>query len=183
MSLNRVAERWTRRERPINGPTARPVSLGLARLGPDWRALHEVSVGRDQPPISHLIIGPPGVFSLLVRRHPVWRKQLVPQRVLVHVSEDELLVDGRAFPYIPQARVQAWRAALALTLATGTEVHVRPAVVIAGTEEITFHALPTRVDVLARRHVPRWLAGFPDTETAVPELYALARRAETWDSI
>ena len=182
MSLQRVAERWVRRERPINGPAARPVSLGVARLGPDWRVLHEVSVGREQPPISHLVLGPPGVFSLLVRRHPVWRRQLVPERVQVHVAEDELLVDGRSLPYIPQARVQAWRAAKALSLAAAQPVHVRPAVVIAGCEEITFHALPSRVEVMVRRHVPRWLEGFPESDgIAVPELYAIARRTETWN--
>lgn len=173
-----------RREGANNGPAARPVSLGVARLGPDWRVLHEVSVGRDQPPISHLILGPSGVFSLLVRRHPVWRRQLVPERVHVHVAEDELLIDGRVLPYIPQARVQAWRAARALSLAAGASVHVRPAVVIAGCEEMTFHAVPGRVEVLLRRHVPRWLAGFPDLEgVSGPELYSIARRADTWNSL
>lgn len=184
MSLQRVAERWGRRDRALSGPAARPVSLGVARLGPEWRVLHEVSIGRDQPPISHLILGPSGVFSLLVRRHPVWRRQLVPERVHVHVSEDEVLIDGRSLPYVPQARVQAWRAAQALSLASGTEVHVRPAVVIAGCEDITFHALPGRVEVLVRRHVPRWLAGFPQLDgMSVPDLYAIARRTETWNSL
>lgn len=178
VSLERVAGRWGGRDR---GPAARPVSLGMARLGPNWRVLHEVAVGGDYPAISHLVIGPPGVFSLLVRRHPVWRRQLLPERVQVHVGEDELLVDGRPTPYLPQARVQAWRAARALSAACGESVHVRPAVVIAGCEEIAFHAIPTRVEVLLRRHVPRWLSAFADVgETAVPQVYAAARRPQTW---
>lgn len=143
--------------------------------------LHEVSVGRDQPAISHLAIGPAGVFSLLVRRHPVWRLRLVPERVQVHVAGDELLVDGRPMPYIPQARVQAWRAARALSAAVGTEIRVRPAVVIAGCEEITFHAVPGRVDIVARRHVPRWLSACAaNAEFDVAEIYAMARRPNTW---
>lgn len=179
MSLERVGERLGRGER--QGAAERPVSLAVGRLGPAWRVLHEVSVGRDQPAISHLAIGPAGVFSLLVRRHPVWRRRLVPERVQVHVAADELLVDGRPLPYIPQARVQAWRAARALSQATGEEIRVRPAVVIAGCEEITFHAVPSRVEVVARRHVSRWLSAFaPDAEFDVAELYAAARRPNTW---
>lgn len=179
MSLERVGERLGRREGL--GAAERPVSLAVGRLGPAWRVLHEVSVGRDQPAISHLAIGPAGVFSLLVRRHPVWRRSLVPERVQVHVAEDDLLVDGRAMPYIPQARVQAWRSARALSAALGSDVHVRPAVVIAGCEEITFHAVPSRVEVVARRHVAKWLAAFaPDAEFDVAELYAVARRPNTF---
>ncbi|MGQ0466953.1 MAG: hypothetical protein ACT4QG_16740 [Sporichthyaceae bacterium] len=178
MSLERVGERLGRRE--PTGTAERPVSLSVGRLGPDWRVLHEVSVGRDHPVISHVVIGPAGVFSLLVRRHPVWRRRLVPERVQIHVSEDELLVDGRGMPYIPQARVQAWRTARALSAAVGEEVRVRPAVVIAGCEDITFHAVPAKVDVLARRHVARWLAAFPDAKVPVPQVYAAARRSEVW---
>ncbi len=183
MSLQRVAERWSR-GRPSDGPAARPVSLGVARLGPTWRVLHEVSVGQDQPPISHLVIGPPGVFSLLVRRHPVWRRALVPERVQVHVAEDDLRVDGRSMLYVPQARLQAWRAAQALSQAAGAAVHVRPAVVIAGCEDITFHSVPGRVEVLTRRHVPRWLAAFPNSDqTDVAHLHAIARRTDTWNYV
>jgi len=168
-----------RRERL--GAAERPISLAVGRLDPAWRVLHEVSVGRDQPAISHLAIGPAGVFSLLVRRHPVWRRRLVPERVQVHVAEDDLQVDGRPMPYIPQARIQAWRAARALSAAAGGEIRVRPAVVIAGCEEITFHAVPGKVDVVARRHVPRWLSTFPTApEFDVAELYAAARRPDTW---
>ncbi|MGQ0846571.1 MAG: hypothetical protein ACT4QF_20805 [Sporichthyaceae bacterium] len=182
MSLERVAGRLTRRDRG-DGAAARPVSLGIARLGPGWRVLHEVSVGEDYPAISHLVIGPIGVFSLLVRRHPVWRRQLVPERVLINIAGDDFSVDGRSMPYIPQARVQAWRAAQALSRATGEAIHVRPAVVVAGCEEITFHTVPGRVDVLARRHVERWLSAFSgEASVAVPHIYSAARRPEVWKS-
>lgn len=182
MSLERVAGRLTRRERADSSAT-RPVSLGIARLGPGWRIVHEVWVGEDYPAISHLVIGPTGVFSLLVRRHPVWRRQLVPERVGINIAGDEFSVDGRPMPYIPQARVQAWRAAQTLSRVTGEAIHVRPAVVIAGCEEIKFHAVPGRVDVLARRHVERWLSAFSgETVIPVPRIYAAARRPEIWKS-
>jgi hypothetical protein len=122
------------------------------------------------------------VFSLLARRHPAWRRQLNPERVFVRVAGDEILVDGLAVPYIPQARAQAWRAARILSAQLGSPVHVRPVVVIVGPEDIHFHGPPGRVEVIGRRHLPRRLAELPavNSPERVNLLHTTARATAAW---
>jgi hypothetical protein len=157
-------------------------SIVLDRLGPAWRVLHSVPVGADHPEISHLAIGPSGVFTLLARRHPAWRRQLNPERVHVRVAGDEILVDGIPMPYIPQARAQAWRAARIVSAELGQPVHVRPVVVIVGPQDIHFHGPPGRVEVISRRHLARRLAEFPtiNSPERVNLLYTTARATAAW---
>jgi hypothetical protein len=160
----------------------RRTAITLDRLGSAWRVLHSVPLGPDRRPISHLVIGPAGVFTVLPSLHRVWRRQLNPERVTVRVLGDDVLVDGIARPYVPQARTQAWQAARVLSAAAGEPVHVRPLVVIVGPEDLTFHTAPDRVEVLGRRHLPRRLREFPiryspDRANAVHEI---ARRADLW---
>jgi hypothetical protein len=157
-------------------------AIVLDRLGPAWHVLHSVPVGGDHPVISHLVIGPTGVFSVLSRRHHVWRRQLNPERVTVRVMGDEILVDGVPMPYIPQARAQAWRAARFLSARLPHPAHVRPVVVIVGPEDIHFHAPPDRVEVIGRRHLARRLTEFPvvNSPERVNSIHAIARAAVTW---
>lgn len=160
----------------------RQVAVTLDRLGADWQILHSIPVGPDHPAISHLAIGPPGVFNLISRQHRKWRRQFNPERVEAHVLEAEIRIDGLAVPYLPQARAQAWRASRALSAAVGEPVHVRPAVVLVGCEDIRLYGPPDRVEVLARRHLSRWLRGFPVRyrDDEVHALFAAARRRLIW---
>jgi len=159
-------------------------AIVLDRLGPTWQVLHSVPVGPDHPVISHLVIGPTGVFSVLSRRHHAWRRQLNPERVTVRVLGDELLVDGLPTPYVPQARAQAWRAARNLSARLDSAVHVRPIVVIVGPEDIHFHAPADRVEVIGRRHLARRLLEFPvvNSPERVNAIHEIARSAVTWRS-
>jgi hypothetical protein len=159
------------------------VGLVLDRLPPTWRMVHSVPVGPGHPVISHLVIGPGGVFTLLSRRHRRWRRDAASvDRVVAAVDRDEMVIDGLALPYLPQARAQAWRAARALSAAVGEAVHVRPAVVLVGCDDVRFSALPEGVEVLTRSRLLRRLNSAPPTLSAVAvnARYAAARRGATW---
>jgi hypothetical protein len=159
------------------------VGLVLDRLDPVWRVVHSVPIGPAHPVISHLVIGPGGVFTLLSRGHRRWRRDAASlERVVAVVERDEMLIDGLALPYLTQARAQAWRAARALSAAVGDVVHVRPAVVLVGCDDVRFHALPDGAQVLTRARLLRRLTAVPPTLCAdeVSARYAAARRGATW---
>lgn len=168
--------------RSVNDAEQR-VGLVLDRLNPAWRVVHSAPVGPVHPVISHLVIGPGGVITLLSRRHRRWRRDAASlERVVAVVDRDELFIDGLALPYLTQARAQAWRAARALSAAVGEVVHVRPAVVLVGCDDVRFHALPEGAEVLTRSRLLRRLTSLPLTLSAdeVSARYAAARRGATW---
>jgi hypothetical protein len=159
------------------------VGLVLDRLDRSWRVLHSVPIGPSHPVISHLVIGPGGVITLLSRRHRRWRRDAATvDRVVAMVDRDELYIDGLALPYLSQARAQAWRAARALSAAIGDVVHVRPAVVLVGCDDVRFHALPDGVEVLTRARLVRRLTAFPPALSAaeVARRHEAARAGATW---
>jgi hypothetical protein len=159
------------------------VGLVLDRLNPAWQVVHSVPIGPVHPVISHLVIGPGGVFTLLSRRHRRWRRDAATvDRVIAVVEHDEMLIDGQALPYLRQARAQAWRAARALSAAVGEDVHVRPAVVVVGCDDVRFHALPDGVEVLTRSRLLHRLNAVPPMlpADAVAARFAAARRGATW---
>jgi hypothetical protein len=130
-----------------------------------------------------LVIGPGGVVTLLSRRHRRWRRDAASlDRVVAVIERDEMYIDGLALPYLRQARAQAWRAARALSAASGEPVHVRPAVVLVGCDDVRFHALPEGVEVLTRGRLVKRLAALPPTLCAdqVARIYAAARRGTSW---
>jgi Nuclease-related domain len=161
----------------------RRVGWALDRLDPSWRVLHSVPIGADHPVISHLVISPAGVFTLLSRRHRRWGRDVAaPARVVAMVDRDALHIDGRALPYLSQARAQAWRAARALSAAVSETVHVRPLVVLVGCDDVRFHGLPEGVEVLSRARLVRRLTAFPPTLTLaqITARYQAARAGATW---
>jgi hypothetical protein len=63
--------------------------------------------------IDHLVIGPPGVFTLNAKNHPgakIW------------IGGDTFMVNGRRQPYFCNSRFEAQRAATLLSTATGVPV-------------------------------------------------------------
>src|SRR5882757_312431 len=159
------------------------VGLALDRLDPSWQVLHSVPVGCAHPVISHLVIGPGGVVTLLSRRHRRWRRDAASlDRVVAVIERDEMYIDGLALPYLTQARAQAWRAARALSAAIGEPVHVRPAMVLVGCDDVRFHALPEGVEVLTRARLVKRLAALQPKLSAdrVDRTFAAARRGAVW---
>ncbi len=93
----------------------------LAELGPRWTVLHSVPVGRGDSDIDHVVIGPPGAFTINTKSHPgqeVW------------MAGHGLLVSGRRTNYIGIAAAEAFRAEALLSSAAGLTVPVVPMVVL-----------------------------------------------------
>ena len=161
------------------------VATLLERLPPGWRVLHSVPVGPDRPEVSHLVIGPAGVFTLasrVFRSAYRTRPGLVKDKIEAQVINDSIRIYGETMPWVAEARAQAWRTARALTAAAGEPVYVRPAVILMGVDVVRIYKPADRVEVLTRNLVLKWLERFPHElrATSVDRIYAAARRAETW---
>jgi hypothetical protein len=160
----------------------RKVAQVLERLGPEWKILHSVPVGPDRPEISHLLIGPNGVFSLATRTHRSARTQLF-EKIEAQVSGDAIRIEGVTWPWVAEARAQAWRTARVLSAAAGIPVYVRAGVILLGVDDVRVYGKPPeRVEVLHRRLLMKWLQRFPAEyrATTVNQIYAAARRGDTW---
>ncbi len=152
----------------------RRVGTTLSRLGSSWRVLHAVPVGQEQAEdIDHVVIGPPGIFTLTTKHQ---------RRALVQVFGDSVRVDGCQEPLASEARYQAWRAACLLTAACGYRIVVAPAVVIVGAEDVQVARPAEGVEIVDRRHLLRWLTGLPSRlkPAHVAHIYTAARRSDTW---
>ncbi|HUR76083.1 MAG TPA: nuclease-related domain-containing protein [Sporichthya sp.] len=174
----RTDEAWLRE----TAHAERKVAVDLERLGPRWRVLHAVPVGPDRPAISHLVIGPPGVYTLATRGFRPHHPQGPMDRIEAQVMGDEIKIYGTSWPYLAEARAQAWRSARVLSGALGMRVFVRPVVALVGISEVRFYDVPSRVDVLPRGRLIRWFAGFPARldPAEVDAIYAAARLGDTW---
>lgn len=174
----RTDEAWLRE----TASAERKVAVDLERLGPRWRVLHSVPIGADRPAISHLAIGPAGVFTLAARSFRAATPRGPLERVEAQVMGDDLKIHGGSLPYLKEARAQAWRSARVLSGALGQRIFVRPAVVLVGVDEVRFYDLPHRVDVLPRRQLVRWFGQFPSRLDAasIEAIYQAARIGDTW---
>ena len=158
----------------------------LADLGPEYRVLHAipdggVKAGTPQDDgdehIDHLVIGPPGVFTVTTASHP---------RQRLEVRGATLLADGQRTPSLPTAEREARAAARSLTRATGAPVAVTPVLVVVGAREIRYAedaapspVVPSPVVVVAARGLAAWVR---DRSVVLgPDLVAsIARAAEEW---
>lgn len=98
----------------------RRIAALLEQLGPDFTVLHSVPVGRNDSDIDHVVIGPPGVFTINTKFSPgrsVW------------VAGRNLNVERVRKPYILNALAEARRASHYLTSASGLTVPVTGLVV------------------------------------------------------
>jgi hypothetical protein len=148
------------------------VGRRLAKLGREWRILHAIPVGDKGSDIDHLVIGPPGVFSLNTKNHTgksVW------------VAERAFMVSGQKTSYLRNSTFEAKRATKLLTAACGFSVPVEPVIVVMA-EKLTIKGRPIGVHVVARKQVTKWLKSRPTTLTpeGVAEIYQQARSSATW---
>ena len=148
------------------------VGRRLSKLGRDWRVLHAVPVGDRDSDIDHVVIGPPGVFTLNTKNHPgkhIW------------VAEKSFMVSGQRTNYLRNSTFEARRANALLSKACGFDVPVE-AVIVVLAEKLTVKAPPAGVHVVARRGIVKWLKARPSTLTpeGVAEIYQQARSAATW---
>ena len=145
-----------------------------AKLGDAWRVLHAVPLGNRGRDIDHLLIGPPGVFTVNTKRRPLAK---------VWVGERTVRVNGHRTDYLPKSRDERDRSATLLTKACGFDVPVRSALVFVGLSDFTVKTPPDDVIVTTCRQLVKRLRSEPTmlTPDHIEYLYAHARRSVTWD--
>jgi hypothetical protein len=148
------------------------VGRRLTKLGRDWRVLHAVPVGERGSDIDHVVIGPPGVFTLNTKNHPgksIW------------VAERTFMVSGQKTDYLRNSIFEGRRATKLLSRACGFDVSIEPVIVLMA-EKLTVKAPPMGVHVVGRRGIVKWLRGRLPTLTpeGVAEIYQHARSSATW---
>jgi len=143
----------------------------LRKLGDGWRVLHSVPVGNGNTDIDHVVIGPPGVFTLNTKNHLGGR---------VSVNAKTVYVNGTHQPYIAKSRAEGKRATKLLSAACGHSITARPVIIMAS--DLRIKSSPEDVDVVGRKRISKWLAAQPMrlTRNSVEEIYVTARRQSTW---
>jgi hypothetical protein len=148
------------------------VGWQLRKLGDGWKVIHGVPVGTGDSDIDHVVIGPPGVFTLNTKNHLGGR---------VTVTSKAIYVNGTFQPYLAKSRAEGKRATKLLTNSCGYEVIAEPLVVIMA-NELKIKSLTEGVHVVGRKQITRWLLN--QRQTLLPEevdaIYAIARRRSTW---
>jgi len=148
------------------------VARQLRKLSEGWCVLNSVPIGAGDTDIDHVVIGPPGVFTLNAKNH-------LGKRVTVY--EKAIYVSGSKQPYLAKSRAEGKRATKLLSTACDFPVAVMPMLVIMA-NELNFKGRPTDVHVVARKRVANWLANQPRRlrPAEIEAIYAAARRRSTW---
>ena len=152
------------------------VGRRLRKLGPGWHVIHVVPVGTKECDIDHVVIGPPGVFTLNTKNH-------TGKRVWVH--RRSFKVSGQSTQYLRNSRYEAQRSSKLLTVACGFAVGVHPLIVVIAAE-LTIKAQPPGVTVVGRKRITKWLSDRPPVLAAdqVEGIYEIApfalRRGGPW---
>jgi hypothetical protein len=151
----------------------------LTRRRPPWRVLHAVPAGAGHGDLDHVLIGPPGVVTVTVERHP---------GRAVRVDGDRFTVDGEDVEHVPRARAQAERAGRLLAAALGGDAGAAPPVIAALAVDAASVTpapggeLPAGVLVATPASLSRLVTALPAAldDREIDELYAVARRLGTW---
>jgi hypothetical protein len=145
----------------------------LARKDPRWRVLHSVPVGDRGSDIDHLVIGPPGVFSLNTKNH---------RGAKLWVGGDGFLVNGQRQPYVRNSRFEAERATELLTTVSDFPVWVTGVIVVVNQLTLKVRQQPDDVRVMALVQLRKWLGWLPEafTPEQIDAVFEQARRSTTW---
>ena len=148
------------------------VGLELALLDERWRVLHAVPIGHDGSDIDHVVIGPPGVFTINTKHHRGKR---------LDVRGDAVFIGPTPKRYVPNARHEADRARAALTADLPTPCPVTPVICTVGAT--LRHREATHGVWVVEDH--RLIASLTAQHTVlspaqVDWLYDRARRSTTW---
>ena len=148
-----------------------------ARLGKldrsNWLVLHDIVLNEKGTNLDHLVIGPPGVFSLNTKHH---------SKAKVVVNERSF-VNGYRENYLPVAAHEAANVARILEAAAGFAVHVTPMIVVMGAY-LEVRSAPVDVFVVRRKDLPKWFLRLPPrlARDQMRELMRAAGRPSTWKS-
>jgi hypothetical protein len=152
------------------------VSRLLARLGQEWTVLNSVPVGKDGSDIDHIVIGPPGVFTINTKHH---------RRGKIWLSPKLLMVNGQKTDHLRNARHESTRASTLLSVAVGAQITVRSIIALVGDPNLTVRGMPDDVLVVDARGLAKKLRRMKPVFT--PELLAVIRAAAekpaTWSTV
>lgn len=145
----------------------------LAQLGPEYTVLHAVPVGAGSADIDHLVIGPPGVFTLNTKHHSerdVW------------VGRRSLRVNGTKAPHVRHSVHEGERATKILSHVAGRPVGVTAMIVLVGASKLNVKEKHETVEILASQTLLRWFKHRPVTLSPddLATLTAHAQRPELW---
>ena len=149
------------------------VARRLDALGPGWHVFHAVPVGAGASDIDHVVIGPPGVFTINTKHHAgqdVW------------LGARRLLVGGQKTDHLRNARYEGKRAAQRLSAAVRGPVEVVPIIAIVGARRFTIRERPADVVVLQEHRLVGWLRHLTPVVPPVPveRLADAAAEPSTW---
>ncbi|MCX4749348.1 NERD domain-containing protein [Kitasatospora sp. NBC_01287] len=143
--------------------------VALQRVG--WKVLHGIPLpsGSD---IDHLVIGPPGVFTVNSKHHAgasVW------------VGGNTVKVNRIGYPYLANSEFEAARTAGLLTEWCGFAVPVHPVIAMVGVRGITRAGTPA-VTVIAGEEIASALSTWPAmlSPNQVERAHTVARHAQVW---
>ena len=146
----------------------------LNRLrGKGWCVLHSVPLASGSD-IDHVLIGPPGVFTVNTKHHRGARVWIGDRMVLVNRT--------RKPGYIPASLHEAERTARLLTRLCGFPVRTRPVLAFVGASRIAVKAVDSNVLISEGESVDRALGALPPVLTAVEidAIAAVARDRRVW---
>jgi hypothetical protein len=145
----------------------------LEQLGPEWTVFHAVPVGKGESDIDHVLVGPPGVFTVNTKHHAGAR---------VWVGSRALLVAGQKTSYLRNSHHEADRASTLLSLATGTAVTAHAILVMVDPASLTVKQRPDDVTVLTAKQLVRWLERHKRvlSDESVAQLAEAAADPRTW---
>ncbi|MFB8170657.1 nuclease-related domain-containing protein [Kitasatospora purpeofusca] len=136
-----------------------------------WYVLHAVPLpsGAD---IDHVVIGPPGVFTVNTKHHP---------DAMVWVGDKRLTVNRNSYPYIEKSSLEGSRTAELLHRWCGLAVPVHPIIAVVGARTLTHKGKPG-VDVLDGARILAALDSRPPVLEAhrAAAVFDVARRRSVW---
>lgn len=157
----------------------------LSQLGPDWLVRSQMSA--DSGKMEYLVVGPSGIFSLIVRHHPA---------AAVWIDGGVLLADGERLSDVRDSEFCAVRLAQLMSDAVESRVEVIPCLVLVGQRSLTVAKPPRRVAVMTVRDIRGWLRGLNKVmsveelqsaqkgASAQPELHAVGdKRAKSHETL
>lgn len=150
------------------------VARCLEQLSQEWHSIHAVAVGRRNSDIDHVVVGPPGVFTINTKHHPGKK---------VTVDQDRFTVNGYRQQYVRNSRHEAARASRLLSQATGEMVAVTGVIAVVGAHNgFEVRRQPDDVHVVGRRALVGWLTSLPHrlNPEDVQRISRTVRRSDTW---
>jgi Nuclease-related domain len=163
--------------RPLYRAALGEVLVGdmLDTLGPRWDVLHVVPIDGGAKDIDHLVIGPPGVFSITTESFPGQE---------IKLNGDLLTVGTQRFDDVSDARSLGESAAELLSRAARRSVSVTPLLVVVTPTKLGFREQPAGVTVVSSRHLLHHLNHLAPTLSGedVASISDVAEQDTTWQS-